>query len=132
VYLLQSSVNILPSFFNNTIKVIDNWNIGMAEFHILTPFPGTVLYDRLKKEGRILTEDWSKYTYANVVFKPKNISINELFEGTRKVAKTYYSIIKIIKRTFKTLESTKNIYITFYVLQRNFRYRERFKNQFNF
>lgn len=121
-----------PDIFDNTLKAIDEWGIDMAEFHILTPFPGTVLFDRLKNEGRILTEQWDKYTYANVVFKPKNMSKQELFEGTRKVAKNYYNIFKIFKRTFKTLESTKSLYNSYYVLQRNFRYRERFKNQFNF
>jgi len=121
-----------PDIFDNTIKALDKWGIEMAEFHILTPFPGTVLFDRLKNEGRILTEEWDKYTYANVVFEPKNMTKEELFEGTRKVAKKYYSIFKIFKRTFKTLETTKSLYISYYVLQRNFRYRERFKNQFNF
>jgi len=121
-----------PDIFDNTIKALDKWGIDMAEFHILTPFPGTVLFDRLKKEGRILTEEWDKYTYANVVYEPKNMSKQELFEGTRKVAKNYYSIFKIFKRTFKTLESTKSLYISYYVILRNFRYRERFKNQFNF
>jgi radical SAM superfamily enzyme YgiQ (UPF0313 family) len=121
-----------PDIFNNTINALNDWEIDMAEFHILTPFPGTVLFKRLKKEDRLLTEEWKKYTYANVVFKPKNMTIEELFEGTRKVAKNYYSIIKIFKRTFKALETTKNLHHSIYVLQRNFRYRERYKNQFSF
>ena len=104
----------------------------MAEFHILTPFPGTVLYKRLKEENRILTEEWDKYTYTNVVFKPKNMTTDQLFEGTRKVAKKYYSIFKILKRVFKALETTKNLHRTFYVFQKNLRYRERYKNQFGF
>ncbi len=121
-----------PDIFDNTLNAINDWEIEMAEFHILTPFPGTVLFNRLKNEDRILTEEWDKYTYTNVVFKPKNMSIEELFEGTRKVAKNYYSVFKIFKRFFKTLETTKNLYLSFYVLQRNFRYRERYKNQFCF
>ena len=121
-----------PDIFDNTLNAINDWGIEMAEFHILTPFPGTVLFNRLKSEDRILTEEWDKYTYTNVVFKPKNMSIEELFEGTRKIAKNYYSVFKIFKRFFKTLETTKNLYLSFYVLQRNFRYRERYKNQFCF
>ena len=38
---------------------------------LLTPFPGTRIYQRLKQEGRLLTEDWSKYDMATVVFQPK-------------------------------------------------------------
>ncbi|MDD2679193.1 MAG: radical SAM protein [Candidatus Omnitrophica bacterium] len=42
---------------------------------ILTPFPGSALYDRLKKEDRIINFDWRKYdSLQHVVFKPKNMS----------------------------------------------------------
>lgn len=118
--------------FESTLKAIDDWDIDMAEFHIVTPFPGTALYDRLKKEGRILTEDWSKYTTANVVFEPKNMTAEELFEGTRRVARSFYTILKIIKRSFNALKKTRDFYVFILVLLRNLRYRERYKNQFNF
>ena len=121
-----------PDIFDTTLKSINRWGIEMAEFHILTPFPGTALHKRLKKENRILTEEWHEYTYANVVFQPKNMSREELFEGTRRVAKEYYSPSNIMKRVFNTLETIKNPYISYYVLHRNLCYRERYKNQFNF
>jgi len=39
---------------------------------ILTPFPGSQLFDRLKRENRIITYDWNKYDLLfHVVFKPK-------------------------------------------------------------
>ena len=118
--------------FDDTLQAIYEWGIEMAEFHILTPFPGTPLYKRLKKEGRLLTEDWSKYTTTNVVFEPKNMSKQELFEGTRKVAKEFHRIPRIIERFYNTIELTNNFFISYYVLQRNLKYRERYKNQFDF
>jgi radical SAM superfamily enzyme YgiQ (UPF0313 family) len=121
-----------PDIFDETLKTINDLEIDMAEFHILTPFPGTVLYERLKKEGRLLTADWSKYTTTNVVFEPKNMTIEELFNGTRKVAREFHSLMKIFERFYKSLELTKSIFVSNYVLQRNLRYRERYKNQFNF
>ncbi len=43
---------------------------------ILTPFPGSWIYEQLKKENRIVSSDWSKYdSLQHVVFKPKNMSI---------------------------------------------------------
>lgn len=118
--------------FDNTLETIKDWDIDIAEFHILTPFPGTALYERLKKEGRILTEDWSKYNTANVVFEPKNMSAEELFEGTKKVAKNFYSLSKIMKRSIKSFKNTNNIFISNINLISNLLYRERYKNQFNF
>ncbi|MFH0876824.1 MAG: radical SAM protein, partial [Candidatus Omnitrophota bacterium] len=46
---------------------------------MLTPFPGTALFERLKKEDRILTTDWSKYDIVfHVVYRPKHMSRVEL------------------------------------------------------
>ncbi|KYK21971.1 hypothetical protein AYK24_02920 [Thermoplasmatales archaeon SG8-52-4] len=118
--------------FNETLKFLDEQGIDLAEFHIVTPYPGTQLYKRLKKENRILHEDWSKYNTANVVFKPKNMTIDELFNGVKSIAKRFYTIPKIIKRAFKAFFTTKSPYYFYYVLLRNLQYRERYKNQFNF
>jgi radical SAM superfamily enzyme YgiQ (UPF0313 family) len=121
-----------PNIFDDTLDMIKKWGLEMAEFHILTPFPGTELYKRLKHEDRILTENWSKYTTANVVFEPKNMSVDDLYDGTKGIAKKFYSVSNILRRMYQTMETTKDMFISSYVLQRNFKYRERYKNQFNF
>jgi radical SAM superfamily enzyme YgiQ (UPF0313 family) len=121
-----------PEIFDTTLKRITQWDIDIAEFHIVTPFPGTALYKRLKTEGRIFTEDWSKYNTANVVFEPKHMSRKELFEGTRRVAKNFYSLPKILKRSLKALQTTHDLSISNIILISNLLYRERYKNQFNF
>ena len=121
-----------PEIFDDTLEAIDDWGIDLAEFHIVTPYPGTALYDRLKKEGRILHEDWRRYNTANVVFQPKNMTVDELFEGTKNISKRFYTYPKIIKRSYKALETTKSTYYFYYVFQRGLQYRQRYKNQFNF
>ena len=123
--------NDTPDIFDKTYNVIKEWNIDAADFHFLTPFPGTALYKRLKKEGRILTEDWNKYTLADVVFQPKNMSVEELFEGVRGIIQKFYSIPNIIKRFYASTETTRDIYLSYYVLQVNLRNRQRLKNRFN-
>lgn len=52
-----------------------------AEVAALTPFPGTELYWRLKREGRLLTENWERYTWIHVNFQPAQMSPEELMEG---------------------------------------------------
>lgn len=51
-------------------------------FHlsILTPFPGTPLWERLEKEGRLLGRPWSKHNLWDVVYQPKLMSPLELQE----------------------------------------------------
>ena len=85
--------------FDNTAEMIYDLSIDIAEFTILTPYPGTPLFDRLDKEGRILTKDWSKYTEKdNVVFMPKNMTPEDLLDGTLRVKKKINSLSGISRR----------------------------------
>ena len=87
-----------PDVFDKTIDALNQWEIDAAEFNILTPLPGTPLYNQMEKEGRILTKDWSKYTQTEVVFQPKNMTPEELYEGTKKVTREFHKINKMMKR----------------------------------
>ncbi|MFA5072972.1 MAG: cobalamin-dependent protein [Nitrospirota bacterium] len=49
-------------------------NLDMAEFTILTPFPQTPIRETLVNEGRILTNDWRRYTGGEVVYKPAKMT----------------------------------------------------------
>ena len=91
-----------PDIFDKTIEVIDNLDLDVAICDILTPYPGTPLYSRLEKQNRIITKDWSKYDTLNVVFKPKKMTEEQLFEGTHKVIRHIYSYTKTLKRTLKS------------------------------
>jgi radical SAM superfamily enzyme YgiQ (UPF0313 family) len=96
-----------PDIFDTTIETINDWDLDVLEVNILTPYPGTPLFERLDKEGRILTKDWSKYNQVEVVFQPKNMTPEELYEGARKVAKDFYSTYNLIKRITKIMIITK-------------------------
>lgn len=62
----------------------------------LTPFPGTKLFRKIKKEGRILHENWHDYN-GKVVFRPKQISPEELQKEIYDCYKKVYSLSHIIK-----------------------------------
>jgi hypothetical protein len=48
--------------------------LDYAEFSILTPYPGTLIYEHAKKNNLLLTEDWSKYTGLEPVMQIKSVS----------------------------------------------------------
>jgi len=96
-----------PEIFDTTRDAVLSWEIDSAEFNILTPYPGTPLYDRLDKEGRILTKDWSRYTQAHVVYMPKQMTPKELLEGTKKVIKSFYSPPEMLKRIYRSIITAK-------------------------
>jgi len=67
---------------------------GLYEVQItfLTPFPGTPLYERLLREGRILREGaWERCTLFDVNFRPKNMSVEQLETGFRRLAEEIYN-----------------------------------------
>lgn len=90
--------------FEVTLDYLYRTRITTATFNILTPYPGTRLYQRLKDEGRLLTEDWSKYNHSTVVFKPKNMSVEQLIAGYHFLKKEFYSISNICQRVARLSE----------------------------
>ena len=90
--------------FNKTLDFANDIKLDITNFMILTPYPGTPIYTQFESEGRIITKDWSKYDLDHVVFKPKNMSSEELLTGTKEIAKEYYSSINIIKRILRSIK----------------------------
>jgi radical SAM superfamily enzyme YgiQ (UPF0313 family) len=84
--------------FDNTLNAAFDYDIDSAEFSILTPFPITRLFKKLDKEKRILTYDWAKYDLHHVVFQPKNMTPEELFEGVERISMKFYAYYRIIQR----------------------------------
>jgi radical SAM superfamily enzyme YgiQ (UPF0313 family) len=115
--------------FDETLQTMYEWDLDGASFSIMTPYPGTRLFDRLEKEGRITSYDWSRYTEGNVAFKPKNISEEELLQGIRRIAREYYSIPNSIKRIFRG--DDLNFYHFLNKLGRNLSARKFYKEKLN-
>ena len=120
-----------PDIFDLTLEKMYEFEIDVVEINILTPYPGTPLFDRFEREGRILTKDWSRYNQVDVVYKPKNMTEKELFEGARKVAKEFYNIPNIVGRTAKIFAITKKLH-GFFPAGGNLSYRRYYKRDFNF
>ncbi|HYG60561.1 MAG TPA: radical SAM protein [Symbiobacteriaceae bacterium] len=72
--------------------------IDLPRYAIITPFPGTPLFKRLDAEGRILTRDWSLYDAQHVVFRPAQMSVEELQLGTEWAWKETYRFSSIARR----------------------------------
>ncbi|MDR3270538.1 MAG: B12-binding domain-containing radical SAM protein [Peptococcaceae bacterium] len=88
-----------PSVFAETLDFLRKNGIDQATFNMLTPYPGTPLFTRLKAEGRILTEDWSKYnSRTDVVFQPKHMTPQQLIDGFNDVNQKFYRLSHIVQR----------------------------------
>jgi radical SAM superfamily enzyme YgiQ (UPF0313 family) len=88
-----------PQIFKETLDFLEGAGVQNATFNILTPFPGTPLFEKLEAEGRILTRDWRKYNSRDdVVYQPKQMSAAELLAGFRYANERFYSLRGIAKR----------------------------------
>jgi radical SAM superfamily enzyme YgiQ (UPF0313 family) len=67
--------------FGRTVEWIEENRLECATFHIMTPYPGTPLYRQMECENRLLHKVWTRYDTAHVVFKPKQMTADELAEG---------------------------------------------------
>ena len=121
-----------PDVFDLTIDALDKWEIDAAEFNILTPLPGTPLYHTMEKEGRILTKDWGRYTQAEVIFKPKNMTPEELYEGTKRVIKEFQRYDKMMKRWIRLLKLSFKTSTIASMVTMDYSRRHWYKRDFNF
>ena len=85
--------------FDETLEFLETTGVQNATFNILTPFPGTRLYQHLETQGRILTRDWTKYNgRTDVVFRPRQMSPQALLDGYQRANNRFYSRRSIRKR----------------------------------
>lgn len=120
-----------PDIFDLTLEKMYEWELDAVEINILTPYPGTPLFDRLEREGRITSRDWSRYNQVDVVYKPKNMTEKELFEGTRRVAKQFYNIPDVIHRAVRTFAIVRRA-AAILPAGTNYTFRRYYKRDFRF
>jgi radical SAM superfamily enzyme YgiQ (UPF0313 family) len=84
--------------FERTVEFIQRNKIELPTFSVLTPFPGTPLWDRLEAEGRIFDRDWAHYDMSRVVFMPARMTPDQLQQGYRWAQKYSCAPRSILKR----------------------------------
>jgi len=88
-----------PDVFDTTLDACEKLGIDGATVSILTPFPRTPFHERFFAEGRLMTGDWSKYDGKTAVtFEPRNMSVEELWQGYNRFRRRFYSLGSFIRR----------------------------------
>ncbi|NLK88317.1 MAG: B12-binding domain-containing radical SAM protein [Clostridiaceae bacterium] len=105
-----------------------------AAFNILMPYPGTPLYDKLEKEGRLLYGGkwWlhEEYRFNHAAFVPRNMSPEELTEVSFWCRKTFNSPWSVFSRALEPRTNMRSLYRFFtYLLYNPLFRKEVFKKQ---
>jgi radical SAM superfamily enzyme YgiQ (UPF0313 family) len=83
--------------FDRTVRWAIEQGIETATFHILTPYPGTALYQRMAGQGRLLHQDWDLYDTRHAVFRPAGMSPQALEDGYWRAYREFYRWGSILK-----------------------------------
>ncbi len=109
-----------PSGFSPTVEFASEHLIYIAAFNHLTPFPGTPLYARLQREGRMLYDAWwldERYSYNQIPFRPIGMDPETLRRGCLESRRKFYSWPGIVRRGFdKVNRSDAFMWRNFYLI----------------
>jgi len=76
--------------FRRTVDWAIEHGITTSTFHIQTPYPGTALYARMQREGRMLTDDWNLFDTRHVVYRPAQLKPEVLKQGYDWAYREFY------------------------------------------
>jgi radical SAM superfamily enzyme YgiQ (UPF0313 family) len=71
------------NIFGETENAIKKMDLDDVNLYILTPYPGTEMYDQYKRENRLITTKRLDYGWSNAVFRPAKMSPAELENGVQ-------------------------------------------------
>jgi radical SAM superfamily enzyme YgiQ (UPF0313 family) len=83
--------------FDRTVEWAIEQGVETATFHILTPYPGTPLFQRLAAQGRITTTNWDLYDTRHAVFRPAKMTAEVLEAGYWRAYRDFYRWGSIFK-----------------------------------
>lgn len=94
-----------PGVFERTLRFLQKTHIDALQLNIMTPLPGTLLFEDLKKEGRILDFNWSHYDFRHCVIRPARMKAAELQEGADWLYAQFYRLDRILRRFVQSVFS---------------------------
>jgi len=101
------------SYYKSLPKKLDEIDPSSILLSISIPIPGTPFYEQVESEGRIFDRNLSHYEGDHLVFKPKRVTPDEVFEAFGRINKYFYSWKSILKRWWRfisTMSAGRNIF----------------------
>ncbi|GAB4303074.1 MAG: radical SAM protein [Marinilabiliales bacterium] len=109
-----------PNVFDVSYEFLTKAKPAFFQACALTPYPGTPVFEELKSQNRILTDDWRKYDATKVIISPKNMTIDELYNGYNDIKKSIYSNKSIFNRAFPNMKLGIPEAVFYYTLNRGY------------
>jgi radical SAM superfamily enzyme YgiQ (UPF0313 family) len=91
-----------------TKNFIEDNKISVPRFYILTPIPGTKFFEDIQQSGRLINENIYSFDGTEAVYKPKNMTPDELTNAYWDLYESLFTLKSIIKRNILRNEFLKN------------------------
>ncbi len=105
-----------PGIGLNIADTANQYGVDMLNVLFLTPLPGTVLWDKMEKEGRIVStrfpEDWKYFTLSLPVGRYKNFTQDEILDEMSSCTQKFYSLRGILRRVARNLWKRQHPFVT--------------------
>lgn len=114
-----------PDVFPRTLEFLLEANVECLQSTLMTPFPGTPLYDELDQQGRIVDRNWEHYDFGHLVIEPSDMSSEQLLEGFTWIKREFYARRRITGRALRSLRYLNPAVLLRAVLPQNLGYRRK-------
>lgn len=94
----------------NTIKTLRQWQPNEVQAEVITPYPGTALYEEIRQKGYLLTEDWTQFTGFHPVMRTEHLTPAQLVKGKNAVANALYATPFLKRATRKALRMAHQMF----------------------
>jgi radical SAM superfamily enzyme YgiQ (UPF0313 family) len=110
-----------PDALRRRTQYILNSGVDIIQITYLTALPGTRLFDRLQKEGRLLytnfPADWERYHMVEATHRPLSMEPQEILDVIREGNHLLYSRRALLRRFVKTWRATRNLTTALWALR---------------
>jgi radical SAM superfamily enzyme YgiQ (UPF0313 family) len=97
-----------PDIFERVKEFVERSQLLEVQLTVQTPFPGTPLYDRLAREGRLLRPRyWERCTLFDVTYRPRGMTVEQLEAGLRWLFAEIYNEREYTRRKRHYMELVK-------------------------
>jgi len=98
----------VPATANRIVEFVKRTRIFTAMTGMLTPVPHTPLFERLRREGRLLPAEYSgNNTDDEVQFVPRGMTVNQMYEGIHRILASLFNRAESYRRALDMLRSVE-------------------------
>jgi len=116
-----------PEALRRRTRYILSSSVDVTQASVMTPLPGTRLFERMRDEGRLLAnrypDDWQHYHFSDVVFRPRHMTPQQLGENTDAAYREICRTGTLRKKFLRTLWNTRSLRSAVWAWNSNLNYR---------